>query len=105
MADPVSVEERLARLEAIEEVRATVARYARVNDELRDPEALAELLREDVVLRNPNAHEGRDAVVDYYRTFFASGVTVSRHHVANATVELETPDRARFSAYFLVMIG
>jgi ketosteroid isomerase-like protein len=104
MADPMSVEERVARLEAIEEVRATMARYVRAVDE-DGLGALAAVLAPEVVLRNPTAHEGRDAVLAYYRTFFESGVTVSRHHTANVVVELESPDRARFSAYFLVLIG
>lgn len=95
---------RVARLEAVEEVRATIARYVRAVDGGGIDE-LAKLLAPEVVLRNPAAHEGREAFLAYYATFFASGVTLSRHHTANATVTLESPTRARFDAYFLVMIG
>lgn len=108
MADTVSatgLAERIARLEAIEAVREVIARYCRVIDELRDLVALAELLAPEVVLRNPDAHIGREAVLAYYESFFNSGVGLSRHHPVNTTITLETPDRAAVSSYFFVMIG
>ena len=110
MADSLSatdprLTERIARLESIEDVRAVMARYCRVIDESRDLNQLSALLAPEVILRNPDAHVGRDAVLAYYQTFFHSGVGLSRHHPINTTVTIDAPDRASVSSYFLVMIG
>jgi ketosteroid isomerase-like protein len=101
------LELRVERLEAIEAVRATVARYCRVIDETRDVAELRELLTPDAVLRNPGMEprEGRDAVLDYYAAYFASGVGMSRHHPVNQAVTVEGRGRARHSAYFLLLLA
>ena len=99
------VAERLAELEVKEAVRELVARYCATVDALDRVEELVELMAEDAVLRNPTAYEGRQAIHDYYQTFFSSGVTFARHHVMNQVVSVESPDRARHTSSFLAMIG
>ena len=96
-------------LEAREQIRDTIARYAHCVDGGRFDE-LVELFAPDGILEveGEPAHRGRDAI----RAFVAgvghdiaasTGAPRIRHHVGNVLVELEGPDRARARSYFLAV--
>jgi uncharacterized protein (TIGR02246 family) len=101
-----TVEQRLAVLEAKDEIRAFVAEYCRLNDALTQVDALVGLFREDAVMRNPaGRHEGRAAIHDYYTTFFQDDTRFTRHHVLNQVITVLEPGVARHDAYFIVVLG
>jgi 3-phenylpropionate/cinnamic acid dioxygenase small subunit len=96
-------------LEAREQIRDTIARYAHLVDGGRFDE-LVELFAPDGVLEveGEPAHRGREAI----GTFVAgtgrdlatdTGAPRIRHHVSNLLIELEGPDRARARCYFLAV--
>lgn len=63
----MTLEERITRLEDIEEIRSLQAKYQRCLD-IRDFDGLAECFAEDVVSSYGNgsmSYEGRDAVLDF----------------------------------------
>lgn len=101
-----TVEQRLAVLEAKEEIRAFIAQYCALNDALTEVDALVELFAQDAVMRNPaGTHEGRDAIHTYYTNFFKGGTQFARHHVVNQVITIETQERARHDAYFIAALG
>jgi hypothetical protein len=106
MAASLTVEQRLDRLEAIEAARSVVARYCDAVDQGRTREALGPYFAENAVLRNPaGVTNGRDAILEYYDGFFASGATLSRHHLANQRFTALDGGRVRHEAYFLVLLA
>ena len=106
MAAALTLEERLARIEALEAVRSVVSRYCVVIDHERTREALAPFFAEEAVLRNPaGLTTGREAILDYYDGFFSSGVSVSRHHLANQRFTALRDGRVRHEAYFLMLMA
>lgn len=95
--------ERVERLEAIEAVRELIWRYASTVDRLGDIGELADLFTEDAVLTNPDRHEGRQAILDYYGGVL-SALESARHHIVNSTIVVEAPGRARHRGYFLAFL-
>src|SRR5262249_29715171 len=96
-------------LEARERIRETIARYAHHVDGGRFDE-LVDLFAPDGVLEveGEPAHRGREAI----RAFVtgtgralgaATGAPRIRHHVTNAPIEPDGPDRARARCYFLAV--
>ena len=87
------LEQRIARLEALEAIRDLDARYCRTLDD-GDWDALVSLFTEDgefVGLSCARGHAG-------LRTFFAglaeAGLTAFWHHVTNLEITLDGPDTA-----------
>jgi uncharacterized protein (TIGR02246 family) len=101
-----SIEQRLAELEAKEQIRAFIARYCALNDALTEVEALVGLFAEDAVMRNPaGTHEGRAAIHAYYTAFFRSDTQFARHHVMNQVITLVDDGVAHHDAYFIAVLG
>ncbi|MFN8185724.1 MAG: nuclear transport factor 2 family protein [Gaiellales bacterium] len=81
---------RLARLEAIEEIRALKARYAAVCDTGYDPDGMSPLFTADAVWDGGERfgrHEGIDAI----RAFFAgvsSQIVWALHYMLNPIIEV-----------------
>ncbi|NLT07234.1 MAG: nuclear transport factor 2 family protein [Solirubrobacterales bacterium] len=94
---------RLERLEAAEGVRELLQRYTATVDALPPVERLADLFCEDAVLVNPDRHEGRAAILDYYGGVLG-GLEWSRHHVVNSAIEVEGPGRARHRGAFFALL-
>jgi uncharacterized protein (TIGR02246 family) len=100
------IKARLAVLEAREEIRAFIALYCATTDRMNAIDDLMQLFTEDAVMRNPaGAHEGREAIRDYYANFFAGKIRFSRHHVLNQVITLQEPDVAQHESYFIAMLG
>jgi hypothetical protein len=97
------LEARIERLEAVEGVRELVWRYASTVDRLGPIDELAHVFTEDAVMINPDRHEGRGAILDYYGRVLG-GFDFARHHIVNSTVTIEGPGRARHRSYFLAFI-
>ena len=98
------LEERIERLEAVEDLRTLLARYAAVVDNDKDVNRLRDLFTEDAALENPTRYEGREAILEYYLGVMKS-LEASRHHVVNSSFELEAPDRARHRGAFLAYLA
>ena len=84
-AAPEGLSERVARLEALEEIRELVARYGMVVDD-RDIEGLANMFTSDAKFGSADgmvANQGRQAVIDFYTERMAAfGAT---YHYPTAT--------------------
>jgi 3-phenylpropionate/cinnamic acid dioxygenase small subunit len=96
-------------LEAREQIRETIARYAHYVDGGRFDE-LVDLFVPDGVLEveGEPPHRGREAILAFVtgvgRDIAAStGAPRIRHHVGNVLVELEGTDLARARSYFLAV--
>ncbi len=91
-----TLEQRLARLEAIEEIKQLKARYCALCDAKYDPEGLAAMFVPDGVWDGGPAfgrHAGREAI----RSFFAgiSGdISFAAHLVLNPIIEVQDADNA-----------
>ena len=96
-----TIEERLAALEAIEEIRRLKARYAAACDANYDADAIAALFAEDAVWDGGalGKAEGREAI----RAFFRGApkhFPFAIHHVMNPIIEVDG-DRASAQWYLL----
>jgi 3-phenylpropionate/cinnamic acid dioxygenase small subunit len=96
-------------LEAREQIRETITRYAHCVDGGRFDE-LVELFTAGGVLEveGEPAHRGREAIRAFVtgtgRDLAAgTGAPRIRHHVSNVLIELAGPDRARARCYFLAV--
>jgi len=90
-----TLEQRIARLEAIEEIKRLKARYCAYCDDQYDPDGIAGLFTEDGIWDGETfgRHVGREAI----RAFFAraSGdITFAAHLVLNPIIEIANPTRA-----------
>jgi ketosteroid isomerase-like protein len=91
---------RLERLETAELARAASWRYALAVDTV-DFDLLASVFSEDAVLvTRKGPRQGRDEVVDYYRTALADPVG-RKHFLTNQTVTWQAPGEALMESYFL----
>jgi hypothetical protein len=94
---------RVARLEAIEVAKVTVARYGRACD-AKDVGALRdEVFTADIVLHLPTGDErGIDAVAEVYAQAFASEPGIRRHFVVNHIADVVDDGAAvDLDSYFL----
>lgn len=103
MSEPEDVSALLARIERLETAEAARAaswRYARAVDG-PDFDLLAGVFSEDAVLvTRKGPRQGRDAVVDYYRTALADPIG-RKHFLVNQEVTWLEPGRALLESYFL----
>lgn len=86
----VTIEERLARMEAVEAIRRLKIRYAELNDEGFDPDGLVALFTPDGVW---DAGEfgrfvGRNAMRDYW-VQTGRVTSFSHHYITNHVVDVE----------------
>lgn len=92
------LEQRVARLEAYEAIRALDARYCRVLDD-GDWDSLVSLFTGDGEFVGLSRARGPAAL----RTFFAgladAGLTAFWHHVTNLEITLDGPDAARARSF------
>jgi 3-phenylpropionate/cinnamic acid dioxygenase small subunit len=96
-------------LEAREQIRDTIARYAYCVDGGRFDDLVA-LFTPDGVLEveGEPAHRGRDAIRAFvtdtgHDLAAGTGEPRIRHHVSNVLIDLEGPDRSRARCYFLAV--
>jgi ketosteroid isomerase-like protein len=87
---------RLERLEAIDEIRQLVARYALALD-MRDLDALCGLFPEDV--RVGRGERGREALRRWFDETLRSQFTGTAHVTGNHVIELRGDDRAQGVVY------
>jgi hypothetical protein len=94
------LEARLERLETMEADRAASWRYAVAIDTV-DFELLADAFTADAVLTTRRgSRQGREAVVDYYRTALADPVA-RKHFLTNQNVTWLAVGEARLESYFI----
>lgn len=94
-----SLEQRIARLEAIEEIRALDARYCRALDE-GDWDTLVSLFTDDGEFVGLSRATGHTALRRFFAGLAAAGLSAFWHHVTNLeiTLDRDDPDRARASS-------
>lgn len=99
-------QERIAALEAKDEVRELVARYCSLNDALTRLDELVGLFTDDAVMVNAAGdHVGRAAIDAYYRAFFDGSTEFARHHTMNQVIDILEPGVARHRSYFIAFLG
>ena len=96
MARPMSLEARLDRLEALEEIRQLVAKYCLALD-MRDLDALCGLFPEDV--RVSRDETGRRALRRWFDQTLRAQFTGTAHIAGNHIIEFESADSARGLVY------
>ncbi|MFT4081136.1 MAG: nuclear transport factor 2 family protein [Nocardioides sp.] len=100
----MAIEERLARLEAIEEIRALKARYCDACDRQHAPDLIAGLFAADGIWETADlgTHQGRDAI---RRAMVGIGGRVrrSQHNATNLDLRLDA-DQAWGSWHFSGML-
>lgn len=92
-----SLEDRLARLEDIEAVRALDAEYCRRLDD-GDWPALVRLFTADGEFVGLNRARGRAELVEFFAGLATNGLTAFWHHVTNLEIEL-AGDTARARSF------
>ena len=101
-----ALQERIAALEAKDEVREFIARYCALNDALTRLDELVDLFAEDAVMVNAaGEHVGRAAIDAYYRAFFDGSTEFARHHTINQVIDILEPGVARHRSYFIAFLG
>ncbi len=91
-----NIEERLARLEAIEEIKALKARYCALCDANYDPDGLAATFVPDGVWDGGptfGRYEGREAIRDYFKGI-SGQIVFAAHLVLNPIIEVQSADAA-----------
>jgi hypothetical protein len=90
-----SIEDRLQRLEDIEDIRALKYRYAELCDDGYQPEGLADLFMPDGVWDGGDdygRYEGREAIAGYWRGC-GENIPFAIHYILNHVVEPVEPGR------------
>lgn len=97
----MTLEERIARLEAIEAAKGFFYTYAETLD-APDPEAVAALFVEAGELKTPiGDFAGREAIKNFYAEAFAADTSLKRHFLANPRAEVLADGNVRVESYFL----
>ena len=102
-----TIEERLRRLEDIEEIRALKSRYFQACDR-KDPKGMRECFKDGTVHIDYGAlgtFDTADALVKVFKDIGCHDHMVEMHHGVNPLIELLEPTRARGSwklHYFLI---
>jgi hypothetical protein len=90
-----TLEERLARLEAIEAIRHLKARYCAYCDDHYDPDGIAGLFTEDGIWDGGlfGRHVGRAAIRGFFQSV-SSEITFAAHLVMNPIIDITGPGQA-----------
>jgi uncharacterized protein (TIGR02246 family) len=97
----LTLEQRLARQEAAEEVRSLVSTYADACD-AQDLDRLRSILAPDVELSVPGmSWSGVEAVLGFFRDAWSASPYPSRHFITNVAMRELDADRVASTAYFL----
>jgi uncharacterized protein (TIGR02246 family) len=100
-ASSATLEERVARQEAAEEVRALVAAYADACD-AQDLPQLEAIFTPEITLSVPGAAwTGTQDVLGFYRDAWAASPHPSRHFITNVALRRIEPDYVEATSYFL----
>ena len=93
--ETLSLEQRISRLESMEQIRALKAVYCDLCDRGYDPGGLSALFTEDAVWDGGpfGRHEGRQAIHDFFKGVSTS-LVFAAHLVTNAIIEFEDDDTA-----------
>jgi len=99
----MTVEARLARLEAAEQIRALKARYCELCDSGYDADNLAELFVEDAVWDGGSQlgrHEGREAICRFFQSMPAM-ISFAIHHVSNPFITVSDDAKSAKGRWYL----
>ncbi|WP_439888352.1 nuclear transport factor 2 family protein [Pseudomonas sp. MBLB4123] len=105
----MSLEQRIARLEALEAIRQLKHRYLNACD-LKDVEAIRDCFAEGQILIDYGplgVFEERDSFVALYRELVCRDAVIDLHHGANPEIELRsaTEASARWALYYFNLDG
>lgn len=95
------LEQRIARLEAIEEIKQLKARYCEICDDDHNPERIASVFAPDGIWEGAGfgKAQGHEAIRELFRSF-QKLISFSQHNVMNPQIQVDG-DRATGSWYFL----
>ena len=92
------LEQRIARLEALEAIRDLDARYCRALDD-RDWDTLVSLFTDDGEFVGLSRARGPAELRTFFAGLAAGGLTAFWHHVTNLEITLDGPDTARARSF------
>ncbi len=92
------LEQRIARLEAIEAIRDLDARYCRALDD-GDWDTLVTLFTDDGEFVGLSRARGHAELRAFFAGLADAGLTAFWHHVTNLEISLDGPDTARASSF------
>lgn len=97
----IDLEQRIARLEAIEAIKQLKARYCEICDDDHNPERIASVFAPDGIWEGAGfgKAQGHDAIRELFRGF-QKLIGFSQHNVMNPQIQVDG-DRATGSWYFL----
>lgn len=93
-----SIEQRIARLEALEEIRGLDARYCRALDD-GEWDALVSLFTEDGEFIGLSRARGRAELRAFFAGLGGAGLTAFWHHVTNLEIIFDGDDSARTQSF------
>ncbi|GMU47296.1 MAG: nuclear transport factor 2 family protein [Pseudomonadales bacterium] len=95
------LEQRIARLEAIEAIKQLKARYCEICDDDHNPERIASVFAPDGIWEGAGfgKAQGHEAIRELFRGF-QKLISFSQHNVMNPQIQVDG-DRATGSWYFL----
>lgn len=98
-----TIEQRLARLEAIEAIRAQVARYAIAADRRNDPVLMADLFAEEASweANGFGRHDGRDRIVAALAAIGRDEIVWTTHFNVAPLIEIDGDGRGARCRWYL----
>lgn len=96
MTEPATLEERIDRLESIDQIRQLPAKYA-LSVDMREFDALANLFVDDVYVSRDKS--GRQAIKEWFRMALGDGLIGSMHGINGHIIDFESKDLASGIVY------
>ena len=101
LPEPDSLEDKVARLIAIEDIRVLIAKYAKAGDAHNDPNLMAQLFTADATWSAVGfgSYQGRDQIVTELARIGREQITWSLHFPVSPMVEI-SPDLQSATAFW-----
>lgn len=99
----MSIEQRLQRMEDIEEIKQVIARYAKAADSNGEPALMAAVLTEDAVwnCEQVGRWDGRDAIVAGLREVCTTRLPWALHYMTQPIIEVAADGQSANGEYYL----
>ena len=97
--------QRIAKLEAAEEIKKLKSRYAQACDDNYNPETMRSIFTKDAVWNGGDAfglHEGQDAICQFF-TEVSSSITWALHYMMAPEIEVADDARTATGAWYIWM--
>ena len=100
-----NLEQRIARLEAVEEIKRLKSRYAQACDDGYNPETMRSIFTEDAIWDGGETfgcYEGQDAICEFF-SGISSQITWSLHYMIAPEIEVNDDSKAATGVWYIWM--